>query len=123
MDIGNAKFSPVMQRTTMGTEAVFLMMQRAFDELGYRRCVTRCSAMNSKSIAASERFGLHREGVFRQFSVYKGLLNVDLVWFSIIDSEWPKIRTVCKKWLSPENFDENGNQIQSLSKLRLISKI
>lgn len=37
IEVGGINYSPALQRTTAGTEAMFLMMARAFDELGYRR--------------------------------------------------------------------------------------
>jgi RimJ/RimL family protein N-acetyltransferase len=37
IEVGNLQFSPLLQRTALATEAMFLMMQRVFDELGYRR--------------------------------------------------------------------------------------
>jgi RimJ/RimL family protein N-acetyltransferase len=37
VEVGGIAYSPALQRTRAGTEAMFLMMRRAFDELGYRR--------------------------------------------------------------------------------------
>ena len=36
IEVGAIMYSPHLQRTTAGTEAMYLMMKRAFDELGYR---------------------------------------------------------------------------------------
>ena len=37
VEVGNTHFSPVLQKTPYATEALFLIMNRIFDELGYRR--------------------------------------------------------------------------------------
>src|SRR5262249_50325604 len=51
-------FAPFLQRTSQATEALFLMLSYAFDDLGYRRMQWRCNALNKKSRAAPVRLGL-----------------------------------------------------------------
>ena len=41
--------------------------------------------------------------------------NRDTAWFSILDSEWPALKSAYEKWLAPENFDRNGQQRIPLS--------
>jgi hypothetical protein len=43
--------------------------------------------------------------------------NRDTAWYSILDTEWPAIRTAIRAWLEPENFDAAGLQRRSLSAL------
>jgi hypothetical protein len=43
--------------------------------------------------------------------------NRDTAWYSILDTEWPTIRSTIQAWLDPENFDAAGEQRQSLSKM------
>ena len=83
---------------------MYLMMRRAFDELGYRRYAWQCNSLNAKSRAAATRLGFTFEGVWRQANVRKGR-NRDTAWFSILDSEWPVIKAAFERWLAPENFD------------------
>ena len=66
IEIGHLNFSPLMQRTPIATEAIFLMLERAFDDLRYRRCEWKCDSLNLPSRAAAERFGFTYEGLFRQ---------------------------------------------------------
>jgi hypothetical protein len=47
--------------------------------------------------------GFTFEGVWRQANVHKGR-NRDTAWFSILDSEWPAIKTAFKRWLAPESL-------------------
>jgi RimJ/RimL family protein N-acetyltransferase len=114
IEVGGIAYSPRLQRTPLGTEAMFLMMQRVFDELGYRRYEWKCNALNAPSRAAAERYGFRFEGIFRQADVIKGR-NRDTAWLSIIDSEWPALKTAFERWLDPANFDGDGRQRLSLS--------
>ena len=65
IEVGHLAYSPLLQRTPAATEAMYLMMERAFS-LGYRRYEWKCDAFNAPSRAAAERLGFTFEGVFRQ---------------------------------------------------------
>ena len=121
IEVGNINFAPVMQGRPAATEAMFLMMQWAFDA-GYRRYEWKCDALNGPSRRAAQRLGLSYEGVFRQALVYKGR-NRDTAWFAAIDSEWPALKAAFDVWLSPRNFDENGRQRESLSDLTRLVRV
>ena len=109
IEIGHLNFSPLLQRTTAATEAIHLLLRNAFDGLGYRRCEWKCDSLNAPSRAAAERFGFRFEGIFRQAIVYKGR-NRDTAWYSILDSEWPALRSAFERWLAPDNFDAAGQK-------------
>lgn len=115
LEVGHICLSEGLQRTPAATEAMFLMMRRAFDELGYRRYEWKCDALNAPSRAAALRLGFRFEGVFRQATVYKAR-NRDTAWFSIVDGEWPARRAALERWLAPENFDAGGMQRGALSR-------
>ncbi|MCE0507113.1 GNAT family N-acetyltransferase [Roseivivax sp. GX 12232] len=117
LEVGWISFSPRLQRTVMSTEAMHLMMARAFDELGYRRYEWKCDALNAPSRAAAARLGFTYEGTHRQATVVKGR-NRDTAWFSVLDSEWPVLRAAFAGWLAPENFDAEGRQIARLESFR-----
>ncbi|HXP30469.1 MAG TPA: GNAT family protein [Stellaceae bacterium] len=114
IEVGHLNFSPALQRTPAATEAMYLMMRRVFDELGYRRYEWKCDALNAVSRAAALRLGFRFEGIFRQAVIYKGRSR-DTAWFSVIDREWPALRTVFEHWLRSENFDAEGRQRERLS--------
>ncbi|HSD52826.1 MAG TPA: GNAT family protein [Burkholderiales bacterium] len=120
IEIGYIWFAPFLQRTRQATEALFLMLAYAFDELKYRRVQWRCNALNEKSRAAASRLGFTFEGVFYQHMVVKGR-NRDTAWYSILDHEWPRIRSNFEHWLAPSNFDAEGRQIASLRRLNCVS--
>ncbi|MFN4281848.1 MAG: GNAT family N-acetyltransferase [Alphaproteobacteria bacterium] len=117
IEIGHVAFSPLLRQTSAATETIYLLLRRAFDELGYRRVEWKCDSLNSASRRAAERFGFHHEGVFRQAVVYKGRTR-DTAWFSIIDRDWPANRTAFERWLSPDNFDAAGVQRRTLMDIR-----
>ncbi len=117
IEVGNVMFSPLLQRTPISTEAQFLLMAYAFDELGYRRYEWKCDALNAPSRTTAARLGFTFEGIFRQAVMYKGRSR-DTAWFSIIDGEWPKVKAGFQAWLAPENFTADGVQKQSLKALR-----
>ena len=116
VEVGHLQFSPLMQRSPVATEAMFLMMRNAF-ELGYRRYEWKCDSRNAASRRAAERLGFRFEGTFRQAIVYKGR-NRDTAWFSIIDQEWPVLDVAFRAWLDAANFDEHGRQRRSLGAIR-----
>ena len=116
IEVGNVAYSDQLKRTPAATEAQYLLMRRAFDQLGYRRYEWKCDSLNAPSRAAALRMGFQFEGIFRQAVVYKGR-NRDTAWYSIIDTEWPRVRSGFEQWLAPGNFDDQGRQLQRLSAL------
>ncbi|HEY2837359.1 MAG TPA: GNAT family protein [Rhizomicrobium sp.] len=117
IEVGGLLFSPSLQKTPAATEAMYLMMRRAFDELGYRRYEWKCDAFNAPSRAAALRLGFTFEGIFRQHMVYRGRAR-DSAWFSILDTEWPGLKPAFEAWLRPGNFDGEGRQKKGLADFR-----
>ena len=113
-EVGAVTYSPALKKTRMATEAQYLLARYVFEDLGYRRYEWKCDALNQASRKAAERLGFTYEGCFRQAVVYKGRTR-DTDWLSIIDQEWPTIKERFEAWLDPSNFDENGQQKQSLA--------
>jgi RimJ/RimL family protein N-acetyltransferase len=116
IEIGHIWFAPPLQKTRAATEAIFLMIRHAFEDLAYRRVEWKCDSLNEASRRAARRFGFSYEGTFRQHMVVKGR-NRDTAWFSLLDREWPRVRKGFERWLAPENFDGEGRQRQSLAAL------
>jgi RimJ/RimL family protein N-acetyltransferase len=115
IEVGCLHFSPLLAAATGATEAMYLMMKRAFG-LGYRRYEWKCDSLNAPSRAAARRLGFTYEGTFRQATVYKGRTR-DTAWFSIVDDEWTRLREIFERWLDPANFDDEGRQRTRLSEL------
>lgn len=114
IEIGSILLGHALQRTRGATEAMTLLMARAF-ELGYRRLEWKCDALNAPSRAAALRLGFTFEGTFRQALVYKGR-NRDTAWFSLLDSEWPRAHEALRIWL--EETAGGAPQGRSLAEIR-----
>ncbi|HLX81005.1 MAG TPA: GNAT family protein [Burkholderiales bacterium] len=113
MEIGNIYWGPAISRTRAATEALYLAARHVFEDLGYRRFEWKCNNLNEPSKAAARRFGFSYEGLFRQHMWAKGA-NRDTAWFSMLDSEWPRLRGEYDRWLDPANFDAAGKQRSKL---------
>jgi RimJ/RimL family protein N-acetyltransferase len=107
IEIGSIWFSPALQRTRAATEAIFLLMQYAMDELKYQRLVWRCNADNQASMNAAVRYGFKWEGTWRSNALIKGR-RCDAAWHSILASEWPARQAAIGAWLADANFDQHG---------------
>lgn len=116
IEVGNILYTPALQRTPGGTEAMYLMARHAFEDLGYRRYEWKCNALNMPSRRAAERYGFRFEGIFRKHMIVKGR-NRDTAWFAILDDEWPQRAVAFETWLRPENFDAQGRQRLKLGTL------
>ena len=117
IEIGHILWGPAIARTRVATEALYLSAEYVFDTLGYRRLEWKCNDRNLPSKRAALRFGFSFEGVFRQHMVVKGQ-NRDTAWFSILDEEWPALKSSYHAWLSPDNFDAQGQQKRNLEQCR-----
>ncbi len=117
IELGSIWFSPALQRTRAATEAMFLLLRHAADELGYRRLVWKCDNLNAASKAAALRLGFTPEAVLRAHMVVKGRER-DTAMFSITAAEWPARRDALAAWLAPENFAPDGTALRSLASFR-----
>jgi RimJ/RimL family protein N-acetyltransferase len=116
IEIGSIWFGLTLRRTRSATEALYLMLRYAMDDLGYRRMQWRCNALNSASRAAAGRLGFRFEGIFYNHMIFKGK-NRDTAWYSILDDEWSEIRAILEQWLAPSNFDQDDLARTSLTAL------
>ncbi|MBU6498395.1 MAG: GNAT family N-acetyltransferase [Rhodospirillales bacterium] len=117
IELGNIWFGPSMQRTRAATEAMFLLLRLAADDLGYRRLVWKCNALNAPSQRAAARLGFTYEGRHRAHLVVKGRLR-ETDWYSIVADEWPSRRDAMLAWLDAANFAPDGTARRGLAELR-----
>lgn len=115
IEIAYVLFSPVLQGTRGGTEALYLLVRHAFEHLGCRRCEWRSDTENQASIRAALRFGFREEGVLRRHMIVKAHSR-DTAVLSLLDLEWPARKTAIDRWLAPTNFDTAERQISSLQR-------
>ncbi len=100
LEIGWTWLGSEYQRTAVNTEAKFLLLSHAFEELGALRVELKTDLRNLRSQAAITRIGATREGVFRKHVQVRDGFQRDTVWFSIIDEEWPAIKQALRERLS-----------------------
>lgn len=117
IEVGFVLFSPALKRSKAATEAQYLFAKNAFESLGYRRYQWRCNSLNVPSRNAALRLGFTFEGILRQDTIEKGRSR-DTAFHSILDNEWPTVKSAFESWLHKTNFDQNGNQLNSLKQLR-----
>lgn len=117
IEVGSVAHGAAMARTPMSTEAHYLLARHVFEHLGYRRYEWKCHNENEPSKVTAIRLGFTFEGVFRQHIVSKGA-NRDTAWFSMIDGEWPALRSAFDAWLDPSNFGADGCQKRRLEEIR-----
>lgn len=113
IELGNIWFPPRLQRSRAATEAMFLLMRHAMEDLGYRRLLWKCNALNAPSRRAAGRLGFTGEGTLRAHLVVKGRRR-DTAMFSILEEEWPARRAAIAAWLEDANFGPDGLARHSL---------
>ncbi len=118
IEVGGITFAPALQGTIEATEAMYLMMAHAFDDLGFRRYEWKCDSLNAPSRAAAERLGFVYEGTFAQHRVVRGR-NRDTAWFGLTDQRWSAlVGPAFSGWLAPSNFGADGEQRRRLQGFR-----
>jgi RimJ/RimL family protein N-acetyltransferase len=92
VEIGSTWIGRPWQRTAVNTEAKYLMLRHAFEQLGCHRVELKTDVLNDRSRNAILRIGAKHEGVFRKHVVCDSGRVRDSAWFSIIDTEWPEVK-------------------------------
>lgn len=91
-EIGWTWIAQPWQRTSVNTEAKYLMLKHAFETLGFIRVELKTDSLNDRSRAAILRIGAKEEGFFRNHMICDSGRIRHSVYFSIIDSEWPQVK-------------------------------
>lgn len=92
VEIGYSWVAPAWQRTIINTESKYLLLAHAFEKLGCLRVEFKTDLHNLRSQQAIARLGAEREGVFRNHIIAETGRVRHSVYYSIIDSDWPKIK-------------------------------
>ena len=92
LEIGSTWLSASMQRTAVNTEAKFLLLRYAFEQMHCVRVQFQTDELNEKSRAAILRLGAKQEGVVRHERIMPDGRKRNSVRFSIIDDEWPEVK-------------------------------
>ena len=93
VEIGWTWVAREWQRTAINTEAKYLLLKHAFETLGCNRVELKTDSFNERSRAAILRIGAREEGTFRNHMITSSGRIRHTVYFSIIASEWPDVKT------------------------------
>jgi RimJ/RimL family protein N-acetyltransferase len=100
VEIGSTWIAPAWQRTAINTEAKYLMLRHAFEVWNCMRVELKTDALNQKSRNAILRIGAKEEGTLRRHLVTATGRVRDTVYFSILDDEWPAVKTALEAKLA-----------------------
>jgi RimJ/RimL family protein N-acetyltransferase len=92
LEIGCTWITPAFQRSAANTEAKLLLLTHAFEMLELQRVVFKTEVLNQQSRAALARIGAVEEGIFRKHLIASTGRARDMVYFSILDTEWPQVK-------------------------------
>jgi N-acetyltransferase len=101
VEIGWTWVAKPWQRTAANTEAKFLLLKHAFETLGCMRVELKTDSLNERSRAAILRIGAKEEGTFRNHMITASGRVRHTVYFSILDSEWPAVKSRLQSRLGP----------------------
>jgi len=108
VEIGWTWVGHAFQRTYVNTEAKYLMMRHAFEDLGCVRVELKTNVLNSRSRAAMLRIGCVEEGVFRRHAVSDAGVWRDTVYYSVLDDEWPAVKRKLEALMERDASGVNG---------------
>jgi N-acetyltransferase len=101
VEIGWTWVAPPWQRTALNTEAKYLLLKHAFEALGCIRVELKTDSLNERSRAAILRIGAREEGIFRNHMITASGRIRHSVYFSILNSEWPDVKSRLQAILLP----------------------
>ncbi|RFU45036.1 N-acetyltransferase [Paraburkholderia sp. DHOC27] len=97
LEIGHTWLAQSTQRSGVNTEAKYLLLRHAFDEMHCVRVQFTTDELNEKSRAAILRIGAKQEGIVRHERIMPDGRKRNSVRFSIIDAEWPEVRAALEQ--------------------------
>jgi RimJ/RimL family protein N-acetyltransferase len=92
LEIGYTWHAPVAWGAGVNVEAKYLLLARAFEELGCIRVEFKTDALNERARGALEALPARFEGIFRNHMVVRDGERRDSAWYAITDAEWPAVR-------------------------------
>jgi N-acetyltransferase len=99
LEIGSTWIAPAWQRSAINTEAKYLLLRHAFEDLGCMRVELKTDSMNEKSRNAILRIGAKQEGIFRNHMLTSSGRVRHTVYFSVIDPEWQGVKAELERRL------------------------
>ena len=100
LEIGNTWIAPEAQRTAVNTEAKYLQLRHAFEDLGAWRVQLKTDERNARSRAAITRLGCTFEGILRRYQLRHDGFVRNTAMFSLLDAEWPATKAALEAKLA-----------------------
>ncbi len=92
LEIGGTWYGVDYQGSGVNVEAKYLLLKHAFEVLGFIRVQLKTDGRNLHSQRAIEKLGAVKEGVLRNHIIRPDGVIRDSVFYSILDSEWPRVK-------------------------------
>ncbi|ABZ77012.1 GCN5-related N-acetyltransferase [Shewanella halifaxensis HAW-EB4] len=92
LEVGYTWYSKSAQRTAVNTEAKLLILSYAFETLDVMAVEFRTHIQNQVSRESICRLGANQDGILRNHQILNNGTVRDTVVYSIIDSEWSKVK-------------------------------
>lgn len=99
VEIGWTMVFAAFRRTRVNTLAKYLLLKRAFEEVGCARVQLKTDALNERSRTAIQRLGARFEGIHRCHKRRANGTMRDTAFYSITWQEWPLVRELLESKL------------------------
>ena len=93
LEIGGTWYGLAYQGTQVNPECKYLLLRHAFEALDCIRVQFKTDSRNTRSQRALDGIGATREGVLRNHMILPDGVIRHSVYYSIIESEWPQVKT------------------------------
>ncbi len=108
------------EKTKATIEAFIMIVNHIFSTLGYRRCEIKCDRSDEAYQKLMKSLGFSLEAVFRNHLFVVDDAR-DVFYYSIIDDEFPDIRSCYENWLSSTENINLFDQTKQVSRRSLPS--
>ena len=92
LEIGSSWLGKSFQGKGLNRNAKFLMIKYAFENLDFERVEFKTDVLNEQARKALAKIGAMEEGVLRSHTLMQDGRRRDTIYYSIIRSEWEKIK-------------------------------
>jgi len=101
VEIGWTWYAPDAWGGVVNPEAKYLLMRHAFDDWAAIRVALKTDVNNLHSQAAIKKLGARFEGTLRNHRIRPDGSYRDTALFSVIESEWPRVKARLEERLRP----------------------
>jgi N-acetyltransferase len=113
LEIGSTWMNPATWGTGANVEAKYLLLRHAFEELGCRRVEFKTDANNERARGALAALPAEFEGIHRKHMLVRNGERRDSAWYSVIDDEWPAVKTALENRIKAASEAPAGRPVVS----------